>query len=383
MVWRTALVISSAIFLVSIGVCRVQDTTAGDYDLRRRLNGINDNQQAIPLPYNLPSSARDWCLPPSVPPLDYTQCNPNGIVNEIPFLAGLTNGLKMLLLGVISSFEDNRCFTIDESRNELINRDSSENTLDSLLLRYFEPMGLPRNHSIVVQAQNGGGQRLQRQKWNKVWGSVASLQKRRVYKRMSTIFNLGYEDMEGHELKKTMLQRMWRPLPQVRHNACSSMEQLGLHSDYMAFSVRRGDKTLERVQYTPLEKYIQAAERATAQFFGDVVPTIFVASDDCSVLPRFRELRSAWNFVSECDTAENLQGIGGYHLSDMKSWTKEETDAHYRKFFVEVFALAAAKYFIGVSHTNVSWWVFFMRPNRWSYELIDTDRSTNSIIDKW
>lgn len=371
--WKT---VNKFICLSVVGVFLATSENESIHLTQRRLTGDGESS------YNLPSSADAWCLPPKEPPLDYTQCNPDGVVNHIPFLAGLTNGLKMLLLGVISSFEDNRCFWVDESRNQLTKRDKPEDHLDSLLLRYFEPIGLPRNHSIVAKAKQE--KRWKRQEWSTVWGNLVNLQKRRVFKRMSSIFNLGYTDVEGHDLKKLILQRLWRPLPHVRHEACSRMENMGLHQDYMAFSVRRGDKTLEHVVYTPLEKYTAAAERATEQFFDGVVPTIFVATDDCSVVPQFREQRPTWKFVSECDNvSKDFQGLNGYHASSMRSWTKEETDAHYRKFFVEIFALSTAKYFIGVSHTNVSWWVFFMRPNRWSYELIDRDLPTHTVIDYW
>jgi hypothetical protein len=335
------------------------------------------------MPYRLPKSAETWCLPIRELPLDYTQCNPLTYVNEIPFLAGLTNGLKFLLLGVISSFEENRCFYVDESHNLLIYRDDPANEVDSLLLRYFEPIGLLKNHSIINQARID--KRFIRQKWQHVWGNVArNMEKRRVYKDMQTV--MGYENIDGHDLKKIILQRMWRPLPHVRHAACSTMEQLELNKEYLAFSVRRGDKTLEKVSFTPLQKYTDAAERVIQNHFHGVAPTIFVATDDCSVMSKFRELRSDWKFVSVCDLSTNIQGTRGYHARNMSSWTIQETDAHYQKFFAEVFALSSAKYFLGVSYTNVAWWVFFMRPNRWSFELIDFDqrrKPTSSIVDYW
>jgi hypothetical protein len=69
-------------------------------------------------------------LPAMVPPLDYTQCNPNGIVNDIPFLAGLTNGLKMLLLlmGVIK----HRLKTIDAFRSTRVKTNSSTEKIESI-----------------------------------------------------------------------------------------------------------------------------------------------------------------------------------------------------------------------------------------------------------
>jgi len=45
----------------------------------------------------------------------------------------------------------------------------------------------------------------------------------------------------------------------------------------------------------------------------------------------------------------------------MMHWTEEQTDAHFSKFITEMIAMASAKYWIGVSTTNVSFWVYFMR----------------------
>ena len=90
-----------------------------------------------------------------------------------------------------------------------------------------------------------------------------------------------------------------------------------------------------------------------------LVPAIFVATDDCTVLKELREARPMWHFVSECDNLSNE--ANGFVFKDMKEWTEEQTDAHFHKFIAELIALASAKYFIGVSTTNVTYWVYFMR----------------------
>jgi hypothetical protein len=43
----------------------------------------------------------------------------------------------------------------------------------------------------------------------------------------------------------------------------------------------------------------------------------------------------------------------------------------YRKFYVELIGLAGAKFYIGVSYTNVAWWTAYMRTYRWSHQFLD------------
>merc|ERR1711937_516086 len=137
---------------------------------------------------------------------------------------------------------------------------------------------------------------------------------------------------------------MWRLLPQVRESSCTSLEKHGLNEEYLAFSVRRGDKDTEGFDFMSHENYIKSANKVIEDFFDNKVPKIFVATDDCSVMKEFRDLKPEWTFVSECDRSD---GHSGFILADMKYWTLEQTDEHFRKFFVEVIGLAGAKYYIG------------------------------------
>ncbi len=123
-------------------------------------------------------------------------------------------------------------------------------------------------------------------------------------------------------------------------------------------SIRRGDKVLEYELDSSLQPYIDKAEVGIETHFGGVPPTIFVASDDCSVMQEVRELRPTWTFVGECDNASEANG---FVIAETKTWTVEQTDQHYEKFLTEMIALASAKYFIGISNTNVALWVYFMR----------------------
>mmetsp|Transcript_10411 Transcript_10411/g.11904 ORF Transcript_10411/g.11904 Transcript_10411/m.11904 type:complete len:468 (-) Transcript_10411:423-1826(-) len=328
--------------------------------------------------YQLTQQAEKWCKPSSFTLLPYEDCNHNGMFNEIKFMAGLTNGLKMMLLAVISSFEMNRCFYVTETFNHLMMRENKTQELPTFIGRYFEPIGLDANHPSVLRAQKDG--RIHKVTWQENWNNMKKRRVHGVYKH--TIHSLGYENMEGTLLKKIMLERMWRLQPNVRDYVCKTLESHGLSKDYIGFSVRRGDKFKEGFKFPIAHKYILAAENAWKQYFDHfpdkaTMPKIFVATDDCKVMTEFRELRPKWTFVSECDRNENHNG---FILTDMRQWTLEQTDEHFQKFFVELFGLVGSWFLIGVSYTNVAWWAFYMRPYRWAHQYIDVGLSKDHLI---
>ncbi len=176
-------------------------------------------------------------------------------------------------------------------------------------------------------------------------------------------------------LKKNFLRRFFKILPRFRELACSRLSEHGLNDEYIALSIRRGDKILEFELESDLQPYIDRAENAVLSHFNGILPKFFVATDDCSVMEELRELRPNWNFVSECDNATESNG---FVITEMKYWSEEQTDSHYEKFITEMIAMASAKYFIGVSTTNVSYWVYFMRHAEAkddTYVFVDTDQN--------
>ncbi len=262
------------------------------------------------------------------------------------------------------AYEEDICYFVDE-RNptpaNLARRDAPLKPIDPFLTRYFEPMSLDRNHPDIQWALKNnkfvdpGVLHIQRHEFGRSGRMLPIDDPRRHKKR--TIKTLGFWDLDNIIMKKTMLRRFFRILPQLRTSACSRLSQLGLDQEYMALSVRKGDKVLEFAVMDSMKPYIDRAEIAIKTHFDGKVPKIFVASDDCNVMEEFRTLRPDWVFVSECDN----ETADGFALADVKKWTEEQTDKHFEKFMAELIAMASAKYFIGVSTTNVSFWVYFMR----------------------
>ncbi len=188
-------------------------------------------------------------------------------------------------------------------------------------------------------------------------GGLAPLNDPVRHKKRS-IKSLHAYDKDNIWLRKWMLRRLFRIKKHVQSTACSKLNDMNLNEEYIALSIRRDDKYLEYEVEKSLQPYIDKAEIAIQKLFGGKVPTIFVASDDCSVMSEIRGLRPKWKFVGTCDDASEENG---FVLTSMLNWTEQQTDRHYTKFITEMIALASAKYFIGVSTTNVAFWVYFMR----------------------
>lgn len=408
-VWILATVVGSvcSLFFLSSSVISNISTksffqsSSSSTILRRRL--MNENTQLEEsLASSFPSS---WCSAETNPeygPLPYETCDASGIIYRIPLEGGMTNAIKMVVLGAIRALEEgNRCFFIDETYSHLNNFDKVNYYHNGFYARYFEKIGLYNEDPRVQLALKEG--RIRSLTWVEVW---KPLEYRRVFGGTTSIPSLGYHQVPNHMLKAILLKRLWRPLSSIRDTTCARVRETltgspstSQISPFIAMSVRRGDKQTELFEFISMEKYLLAAEKIIHSQFQGIAPTIFVASDDCSVLPTLRSNRPHWNFVSECDTEKNnqhdpqqssstttegeqqqQQGVG-FDLRNLKQWGPEEYDAHYGKFMAELYAMTMAKYWIGVTYTNVSWFVYFMRgADTTTFQVLDSSIGSESFI---
>jgi len=366
-----------------------QETTATPPQLQAVTNIVEESRDELETTAHITKLHQDMCSDDwaNAPPLPYENCDPNGPVNAIPLFGGLTNALKMILLGGVGSWEENRCFFVDESQSHL-NKPDEHGVRHGFLPKYMETIGLPTDHPIVVKAREEN--RIVKREWSDFWVEMSA---RRAYGQKAKLPSLGFPEIEGHDLKRHLIRRMWRPHPKYRKSSCAALENThGLKAaEYMAFSVRRGDKGEEKFAFTELSEYIAEAERHLYRFSSfmenHIVPKIFVATDDCSVMSEFRRMRPSWTFVSECDVEENSKAAAqnGFALREFKDWSEAAEDAHFTKFFTEIYAMAMSRVFIGVGYTNVSWWVYFLRPFRHSFILLDKPKGQpdSRVFDNW
>lgn len=324
----------------------------------------------------------EWCKPPTEDPLPYDQCKFTDSIFRIGVHGGLTNALHFILKGALWAFEEDMCFFVDEispSGSKMAYRETPEGSINPFLTRYFEPIGQPRESENVQQYLKDnkiidiGYHQIQYHEYGKASGGL-QIEDYEGRHKIRDIQPLHLWEKDNIWLKKHILRRLFRIKAGERNRSCARLVSHGLNDEYIALSVRRGDKALEYELESSMQPYIDHAENAIKSHFGGKVPVLFVATDDCTVMEDLRTLRPSWKFISECDKAQNDQN--GFVIEEMKYWTLDQTDQHYHKFITELIAMASAKFFIGVSTTNVSLFLYWMRAYEQeddTWVFVDTD----------
>eukprot|EP00956_Cyclotella_meneghiniana_P042356 scaffold248428_cov54-Cyclotella_meneghiniana.AAC.1 len=274
----------------------------------------------------------EWCVEPAEPPIPYDRCKFDSIMFRFGVYGGLTNALHFILKGSIWAMQEDVCFYVtgngDQGVSKLAYREAPEETINPFLERYFEPIGLPKSSDKVQNAAKSGKvfepnyRQIQFHEYGKRSGGLQKEDCPDRHKNCN-IENLDLWNKENIWLKKHVMRRLLRILPERRTEACSRLNQHGLDEKFIAMSVRGGDKAIEYKLESSMQPYIDEAEKAIKSHFNGRAPTVFVAK--------------------------------------IKHWTLQETDDHYNKFLTELIAMASATYWIGVATTNVSLFVYFMR----------------------
>jgi len=320
-------------------------------------------------------SNAQWCRKPETdeipaPEIDFNSCPAENQILRLDVFGGMCAELNKVLKTALWAYTDGMCLYVDQVEGKrpfakLGYRGDSSPFINNLLDRYFVHMGLSkaeykhrmRNHesALVISPELS---EINTHEFSQHGGYLSADHEMRY--RPRSIESLGYNEVDSISLKKHFLRRLFRIKEKVMHESCARLSaHPGLESEYIALSVRRGDKEKEFKLIETAQPYIEKAEHAAATHFDGIVPAIFVATDDCNVMAELREARPMWHFVSECDNLSDE--VNGFVFKEMKDWTEEQTDTHFHKFITELIALASAKYFIGVSTTNVTYWVYFMR----------------------
>lgn len=379
--------ISSLLLILCLGIVyfhertihNIFNTASSSKNEAANIEDFNEGEGDVPFDGIMKS---EWCLAPAYEPLPFEDCKFTDFMFRFPANGGLTNALHFILKGVLWSYEENVCYFVEEkgpNPAQMAERDPPLENIDPFLERYFEPMSLPRDHRKVKDAMryhkflDPDYFQIQYHEYGRFSGGLLPLDDP-IRHKTRDIQSLFLYEKDNIIIKKIMMRRLFRILPEMRDIACKRLNDYGLNEEYLALSVRRGDKELEYELESSLQPYIDKAEVAINTHFDGIPPVIFVASDDCSVMKEIRELRKDWKFVGECDNASEQNG---FILSSAKKWTEEQTDRHYEKFITEMIAMASAKCFIGVATTNVSYWIYFMRhinakDDTWVF--VDTDQ---------
>ena len=162
--------------------------------------------------------------------------------------------------------------------SKLANREPPEESVNPFLQRYFEPIGLPENHEKVTKAMKFGEvfephyKQIQVHEYGKRSAGIAEHDSpyRSKHKRRDLDY-LNLWNVGNVWLKKHVMRRLLRILPERREESCSRLKQYGLDGKYIALSVRRGDKVLEFELESSMQPYIDAVEEATQTHFDGTV----------------------------------------------------------------------------------------------------------------
>lgn len=275
----------------------------------------------------------------------YDACDENSTLNIIPFFGGMTNGMKFIVLGALMSFQEGRCFIIGEEEPPVNGgpeqiKAGIENA-QKFTNHYFEGIGLSPDHPFVEKALAEG--RYRTRKWKEYWDNRVLRRTEGANYNYKTPFYSHPDPVDGVALKRHFLRHMWHLRPNYRDATCQSLKDQDIFdSDYIGISIRRGDKTKENFKFPSMDEYVKAAEPIIPSVFGEgQTPKFFVATDDCSMVDELRQLRPQWVFKTQCDLLAEKQN--GYNNDAMKTLDEAQQEEHFRKFFVELYALAFSK----------------------------------------
>jgi hypothetical protein len=279
-------------------------------------------------------------------------------VNLIRLEGSTASAMRTMVLGAMFSFKQNRCFFVDDPIR--------------LTKDYFEPIGLPRLHPIVVKAiaENRIHVVTPREYWDDripLSGDVS-------------MFDM--ENVNGLFLRKVMLRRILKLKSNVRDDICDNLDQFPLGDKFMTISVKqhrtyydvevRGEIPQNLLPRTyELDAYIHHAKDAFRFFYNNTVLPIYIATDDCKVMQQLRKMEPTWKFYSECDFLPK-----GYIFSPFNVWnnaelTEAQRKAFMHKIFVDLWAMAVSTYFIGNGAADMAWIAYFMRSSRSNFILVD------------
>lgn len=337
------------------------------------LNNLRQMEQVRS--YDLPYWGTEvWCDPnsPYEPPDYEAVCNSSEPVIMIPLQGSTPSALRAILLGAMLSIEQNRCFVID----------------DPILLakEFFYPIGLPRDHPIVVQAI--AEDRIHTVTPAEYWSN------RKIYSSTASLLN--HQNLNGHELTKIMLRRVLKLHPMVREDVCDNLDQYHFGREFMTISIKqhrsaydeqvRGEFPEYLVHHAfGLDEYIHYAKDAFKFFYNNRTLPIYVATDNCSVVEELRQLEPDWAFSSECDFYPS-RIFSPLNLWNNAELTDGERRIYLHKFFVDLWAMATSTYFIGTGSADIAWLAFFLRGSRSHFILVDKEPSLGTFentFDYW
>lgn len=139
-------------------------------------------------------------------------------------------------------------------------------------------------------------------------------------------------------------------------------------SSYISLHIRRGDKLIQEAQFISTLDYAKAIER-----FATNQNTVFVSTDDFSVIQELRDYNNNWNIIAL--TPDDFDGHQQGHFNKQE---KERIRANTELLLAELLLHKNAEVFIGTITSNISRLIAYSRNKKsTTYSLDRIDTNTN------
>lgn len=139
-------------------------------------------------------------------------------------------------------------------------------------------------------------------------------------------------------------------------------QQISLPDNYVGFHIRGGDKFIE-ADIQKIDVYIRKAETLSD------IRTVFVLTDDYSMIEDLKSKYLEWTFYTLCDPKER-----GYFHESFKQESSRVKKSRYIKLFASVDLLAESSLFIGTFSSN---------PGMYLGMRMDPDKAYSVDLPEW
>ena len=167
--------------------------------------------------------------------------------------------------------------------------------------------------------------------------------------RQLVVFQEATRHVHAIKAKRPVAHYFWRLLT---NETAAFMERCRVKnlSDYIGVHVRRGDKSISEAKNVPVMNYIQKIEETFPAKKGH---TVFVTSDDSSVLDEFPRLRPTWMFASIIKNNSYTLNYTGHVQFRFNNLPAKEKLHQTRALLCEIQMLINAEYVFCTMSSNI------------------------------
>ena len=143
------------------------------------------------------------------------------------------------------------------------------------------------------------------------------------------------------EMTRPVAQYVWKSISKQTLEFIQQQRIQNL-SNYIGIHIRRGDKKIE-AREIPLNDYISTLEKLIHN--NQMLPNIFVASDDHSVIDKLHQMKPTWKFLNLFNNSYRMKSLGHFQ-KHFNSLSAEQKFYETNILMTEIQMLIDAKYLV-------------------------------------